>query len=110
MPIYLDNSATTRPCEAAIAAMTKCMQEGYFNPSALYAPALETEKMLRACREEILRSIHAPASCRVIFTSGGTEADNLAILGHLSTVHGGGRVLRLSPGAELESLCVLREQ
>ena len=93
MPIYLDNSATTRPCEAAISAMTKCMQEGYFNPSALYAPALETEKMLRSCREEILKSVHAPSSCRVIFTSGGTEADNLAILGHLSTVHGGGRVL-----------------
>ena len=40
MPIYLDNSATTRPCDAAVEAMVKCMQEGYFNPSALYAPAL----------------------------------------------------------------------
>ena len=42
--IYLDNSATTRVCpEAARAALT-CMTEGYFNPSALYVPAMEAEK------------------------------------------------------------------
>ncbi|MBE5782373.1 MAG: cysteine desulfurase [Clostridiales bacterium] len=93
MPIYLDNSATTRPCDAAIQAMEKCMREGYFNPSALYAPALEADKMMRECRAEILSSLHAPRDARMIFTSGGTEADNLAILGHLSCVHGGGRVL-----------------
>ena len=40
MPIYLDNSATTRPSEAVIAAMTHSMREAYYNPSALYAPAL----------------------------------------------------------------------
>ena len=34
MPIYLDNSATTRVCDAAAAAMMQCMQAGYFNPSA----------------------------------------------------------------------------
>ncbi len=79
--IYLDNSATTRPCEAAINAMTQCMRKEYFNPSALYAPALLAEKIMRACREEILRIVHAPTGSRVIFTSGGTEADNLAILG-----------------------------
>lgn len=93
MSIYLDNSATTRVCQAAVSAMTRCMQEGFFNPSALYAPALETEKMMRACRETLLRAVHARQGSQVIFTSGGTEADNLAILGRLSRVRGGGRIL-----------------
>lgn len=93
MPIYLDNSATTRVCDAAAAAMMQCMQTGYFNPSAVYAPALETEKMMRACRETLLRSVHARTGSQAIFTSGGTEADNLAILGRLSGMRGGGRIL-----------------
>ena len=93
MPIYLDNSATTRPCEGAIEAMTQAMREDYYNPSALYAPALQAERKMRACRDLIASSIHAPEKARVLFTSGGTEADNLVILGVLSCVHGGGRVL-----------------
>lgn len=93
MPIYLDNSATTRVCDAAAAAMLQCMQAGYFNPSAVYGPALETEKMMRACREALLRAVHARTGSQVVFTSGGTEADNLAILGRLSGVRGGGRIL-----------------
>ena len=89
MPIYLDNSATTRPNEAVVAAMAKCMREGYFNPSALYAPALQSAKMLREGREALLAAVHAPAGSRVVFTSGGTEADNLAVLGSLSAQRGG---------------------
>ena len=92
MPIYLDNSATTRPCEAAIQAMMDCMREEYFNPSALYAPALQTAKMLRECREVILKAVHAPAGAKAVFTSGGTEADNLAILGRAAKARSG-RVL-----------------
>lgn len=93
MPIYLDNSATTQPCEAAIDAVTKAMREDYFNPSALYAPALTAAKAMQACRSALLSAVHAPAGCRVIFTSGGTEADNLAILGGLASLRGGGQVL-----------------
>ena len=89
MPIYLDNSATTRPTEAVISAMAECMREGYFNPSALYAPALKSAKMMQQCREEILNALHAPQSARVIFTSGGTEADNLLILGSASKAREG---------------------
>ena len=92
MPIYLDNSATTRPCAAAIDAMTNCMREEYYNPSALYAPALKAAKALRDCRDEILKSVHAPLAAKVVFTSGGTESDNLAILGRASRERGG-RVL-----------------
>lgn len=81
MPVYLDNSATTRVCPEAVQAMADCMREGFFNPSALYAPALAAEKRMKECREELLSRLHARPGSRVIFTSGGTEADNLAILG-----------------------------
>ena len=89
MSIYLDNSATTRPCGAAVEAMVQCMREGYFNPSALYAPALDAAKSMRNCRDAALRAVHAPAGAKVIFTSGGTEADNLAILGRASKTRSG---------------------
>ena len=91
MECYLDNSATTRPQEAVVRAMTACMLEGYYNPSALYAPAVQVEKQLTACRELIAARLHGDAR-RVVFTSGGTEADNLAILSLLSDRRGG-RVL-----------------
>lgn len=93
MPIYLDNSATTRPCAAAVDAAVRAMREDYFNPSALYGPALAAQKEMRACREEILRRVHASAGSQVIFTSGGTEGDNLAILGRAAKAHGEGRAL-----------------
>ncbi|MBR1584353.1 MAG: cysteine desulfurase [Clostridia bacterium] len=93
MPIYLDNSATTRPCDQAVEAVVQAMREDYFNPSALYGPALKAEKMMRACREEILRAVHAPAGASVIFTSGGTESDNLAILGQAAKARGSGTIL-----------------
>ncbi len=75
---YLDNAATTRPSDAAANAALACMREGYFNPSALYKPAMLAEKAMNACREEIAALLHAD---RVTFTSGGTESDNLAIRG-----------------------------
>ena len=91
MICYLDNSATTRPTEAVADAMRQCMLEGFYNPSALYAPAVDSEKRLTACREAIARELHADPA-RVAFTSGGTEADNLAIFGSMS-MQRGGRVL-----------------
>lgn len=93
MPIYLDNSATTRPCDAAVEAAVRAMREDYFNPSALYGPALKASLALKECREEILRSVRAPGGSAVIFTSGGTESDNLAILGRAAKARGTGRVL-----------------
>ena len=87
MQVYLDNSATTRPCEAAIRAMEACMREGYFNPSSVYAPAVEVFKGVRQARENILRMVHG-ALCDLVFTSGGTEANNLAVLGAVTRMRG----------------------
>ena len=74
MPIYLDNSATTRVCAQAVEAMTKCMREEFYNPSALYAPALAAQKKMRDCRDAILKAVHAPMGSKAVFLSGGTEA------------------------------------
>ena len=87
MQAYLDNSATTRPSEGVIAAMADCMREGYFNPSSQYAPAVREFQKLRACREALLAAVHG-GDGRVIFTSGGTEANNLAILGSVAKMRG----------------------
>ena len=93
--VYLDHSATTRPSDAVIAAMTAAMAEGWHNPSSLYRPAMEAEKRVAAARDACLKAAGA-AGHRLIFTSGGTEADNLGILGHLRTVKKPGRVLMLA--------------
>lgn len=92
MTVYLDNSATTRPSQAVVEAMMSVMTEHWHNPSALYRPALEVEKRVSAAREICLKAAGASGH-RLIFTDGGTEADNLAILGHLRTHHKPGRVL-----------------
>ena len=68
--VYLDNAATTRPSEAVIAAMTAAMQEGYFNPSSLYAPGYFVGKEIETFRLQLAKSLSAR---EVIFTSGGTE-------------------------------------
>ncbi len=81
MRAYLDNSATTRPTDGVIGDMARAMSDGFYNPSALYAPALSAEKMMNECREKILDSLNAK-NARVVFTSGGTESNNIAILGH----------------------------
>ena len=57
MSIYLDNSATTRVCAEAAEAMVRCMREEFYNPSALYAPALAAQKALRACRDELEKAL-----------------------------------------------------
>ena len=78
--IYLDNSATTKPCASAVAAMTKTLTEDWGNPSALYNFGIDTAKALRAARIQVATAMGAEPD-RVFFTSGGTEADNWAIFG-----------------------------
>lgn len=78
--VYLDNSATTRPCAAAVEAMTKALTENWGNPSALYQFGIDAAKSLRTARMQVAAAMGAEAD-RVFFTSGGTEADNWAILG-----------------------------
>ena len=87
MDAYLDNSATTRPTESVIEAMAKCMREGFYNPSSLYAPALDSEKAMKACRQTLAGVLGVKPE-GIFFTSGGTEANNLAIIGSVAAMHG----------------------
>lgn len=78
--IYLDNSATTRPYPEVVRLVAETMDTRYGNPSSLHAAGLEAEKMLREASRRIRRCLGG-AETQLVFTSGGTEADNLAILG-----------------------------
>ena len=78
--IYLDNSATTKPCPEAVEAMTLAMTEGWGNPSALYGFGIDAAHGLRNARQKVAAAMGAEPD-RVFFTSGGTEADNWAIHG-----------------------------
>ncbi len=78
--IYFDNSATTKPCGAAVEAMVKALKEDWANPSALYQFGIDTARALRTARAQVAAAMGAEAD-RVFFTSGGTEADNWAIMG-----------------------------
>ena len=78
--IYLDNSATTKPCPEAVEAITKSLTDNWANPSALYGFGFDTAKLLRTARHQVAAAMGAEPD-RVFFTSGGTEADNWAIFG-----------------------------
>ena len=76
--IYLDNSATTKPCAEAVEAMTAALTEHWGNPSALYGFGIDTARQLRSARMQVAAAMGAEPD-RVFFTSGGTEADNWAV-------------------------------
>lgn len=78
--IYLDNSATTKPCQEAVAAINNALTIGWANPSALYDFGIDSARALRTARTQVASAMGAEAD-RIFFTSGGTEADNWAILG-----------------------------
>ncbi|MCR4754220.1 MAG: cysteine desulfurase [Lachnospiraceae bacterium] len=76
--IYADNAATTAMSETAIARMTEVMKQTYGNPSSLYSIGQEAKEVLEQARADIASVIGANPS-EIIFTSGGSEADNQAI-------------------------------
>lgn len=80
--IYLDNSATTKPCKEAVEAITAALTENWGNPSALYDFGIDTARMLRTARQQVAAAMGAEPD-RIYFTSGGTEADNWAVFGTL---------------------------
>ena len=77
--IYLDNSATTQPCPACVRAMTEALTDCWGNPSSVYALGIDAAHRLRQARQAVAAALGAEPD-RVFFTSGGTEADNWAIL------------------------------
>ena len=80
MEVYLDNAATTKPCEEAVAAAVTAMTQKYGNPSSLHCAGLEAQLLMDAARKTIADSIGADSGC-IYFTSGATESNNLALRG-----------------------------
>lgn len=82
MLAYLDNSATTPVCDEAVQAMLHALREGWGNPSSLHQKGIEAEQLLEHARAQVAAQLHIPCDKEtLVFTSGGTESNNLAILG-----------------------------
>lgn len=80
MEVYLDNSATTRVLPEVAELITKIMCEDYGNPSSLHLKGVQAEQYLRYARETMARLLKVNEK-EIIFTSGGTESDNMALVG-----------------------------
>lgn len=80
MAIYLDHAATTQPSEPVISAITDCLREHWGNPSSLHSFGLDAENVMKDARAAVAGAIGAEAG-EILFTSGATEASNLALRG-----------------------------
>lgn len=80
MEHYLDNAATTKPCAEAAAAMMRCISEYYGNPSSLHSKGLEAQHEVDAARQAIADALGCKPQ-ELLFTSGATESNNLALRG-----------------------------
>lgn len=80
MEAYLDNSATTKPFPSVCEIMMKTMEEDYGNPSSMHRKGIRAEQYLRHASEQIAKTLKVQPK-EILFTSGGTEANNMALLG-----------------------------
>ncbi len=78
--IYLDNSATTKPYKQVLDSFIKVSEEYYGNPSSLHKIGGQAEKLLQQARSQVARLLKVKEA-EILFTSGGTESNNLAIKG-----------------------------
>ncbi len=77
--IYLDNAATTKPCEEAFIKAKEYITDKYFNPSGVYREGMALQSELKKARSALLSKVADENNFELIFTSCGTEADNQAI-------------------------------
>ena len=117
--IYLDNSATTKQYDEVTEIMVEAMKNGFGNPSSLYQLGLDAEKTIKAARSRVLRAAFGETGkggvgdYDLVFTSGGTEADNMAIFGAARLLQRQGRQIvttAVEHPAVLECCRALEEQ
>ena len=77
--IYFDNASTTKQSDEVTKEMLRCMEDDFGNPSSLHGLGLAAERNLKRSRDVLIEKIGAEG--KLIFTSGGTEADNMAVIG-----------------------------
>ena len=85
MEIYFDNSATTRPLDEVLDYVYYLMKHVYGNPSSVHKLGIEAEKIIKKAKEYFFKYFDADKG-DIIFTSGGTEANNLSILGSIENL------------------------
>ncbi len=90
--VYLDNSATTKPCKKALEYMNTALLSCWGNPSSLHSLGIEAELLVTDARKTAAKAIGAKED-EIIFTGSGTEANNTAILSALSKSKRGNRVI-----------------
>ncbi|MCR5802304.1 MAG: cysteine desulfurase [Lachnospiraceae bacterium] len=116
--IYLDNSATTKVFPEVAQLVMKIMTEDYGNPSSMHMAGVNAEGYVKEATEKIAKTLHIKGSSgdlakRIIFTSGGTESDNLAIIGAAESMKRKGMHIittRLEHPAVLNSMKELEER
>ncbi len=112
MEVYLDNSATTRVFPEVAEYMTQIMCRDYGNPSSMHLKGMEAEKVIRKAKET-LAGILKVSEKELLFTSGGTESDNLALRGVASAYRRRGNHLittQIEHPAILQTMHFLEEQ
>jgi len=85
--IYLDNAATTAPDPAVVQAMLRALTEEYGNPSSLHRKGLGAERLVTSAREAVARTLGVSPE-EIVFTSGGTESNALALRGIAARARG----------------------
>ena len=80
MEVYLDNSATTRCSQRVQEMVLRTMDTGYGNPSSLHKKGIEAETYVKNAASKIARTLKV-SEREILFTSGGTESNNLALIG-----------------------------
>lgn len=112
MEVYLDNSATTACFEEAAQLMHKILCEDYGNPSSLHHKGVEAEAYLRYANETFSKLLKVNEK-EIFFTSGGTESDNIALIGAAMANHRTGRHLittKIEHPAVLQPMAYLENQ
>jgi len=112
MEVYLDNSATTACFEEVAQLMHKILCEDYGNPSSLHHKGVEAEAYLRHANETFAKLLKVNEK-EIFFTSGGTESDNIALIGAAMANHRTGRHLittKIEHPAVLQTMAYLEDQ
>ncbi len=107
--IYLDNSATTKPSSAALAAFRMAAETEYGNPSSVHAAGTAAAQLLKDARSKVASGMHTEPG-NIVFTSGGTMADNLAVQGAVNLRRGGKVVTTAIEHPAVKSVCHALEQ
>ena len=90
--IYLDNSATTKPCKKAVDYLNIALSENWGNPSSLHILGMNAEDTVNASRKAIAKTLNAKEN-EIIFTSCGSEANNMAFMSALYRKNRGNRII-----------------